>query len=299
MIRRNLSTIALVCALALAGCSEGETAPDILQTGQQANPLLLEITNPDGEVEGWMLGTIHALPDDTDWRTPAVDRVIDDADRLLVEVVGLDNSELIGQIFVGLATTPDLGPLPARVTPELREPIGEMIELSQIEPAQFENTENWAAAIMLSSVGAVGKPRNGVDRFLLTKFRSNETQAFETVTAQLSIFDNLAPSDQRDLLEGTVREWMASRDNPGDLTRAWLAGDEDALVAATSTGIMADAELRAALLVDRNRRWMPILLDNMEQTDALLVAVGTAHIVGPDGLPAMLEARGYTVRRLN
>ena len=36
----------------------------------------------------------------------------------------------------------------------------------------------------------------------------------------------------------------------------------------------------------------------LKQTPRPLVGVGAAHLVGPDGLAALLEQRGYTVRRL-
>lgn len=297
--KQMLRTLALACTLAIAGCSGGEAPKDDPETVGPASPLLYEIANADEEVEGWMLGTIHALPDGTDWRTPTIDQIVEDADRLFVEVAGLDNPAAIGETFTRLATTPELGPLSQRVTPGIREGLEEMIDQSDIAPSQFHNIESWAAAIMLSRVGATGNPGNGVDRFLIEQFKDRPVHGFELAAQQLGIFDELAAKDQRDLLEGTVREWMASRGNPGRLTKAWLAGDEAALVKATTTGIMADPELRDALLVDRNTRWIPTILRGLEDTENVLVAVGAAHIVGPDGLPAMLEAHGYTVRRVH
>ena len=61
---------------------------------------------------------------------------------------------------------------------------------------------------------------------------------------------------------------------------------------------MADVELRAAILTGRNDAWLVKLLPMLEQREKPFVAVGAAHLVGPDGLPALLEAQGYTVKRL-
>ncbi len=302
--RRPIRILALACTLAIAGCSGGEPAPEEPSTDNQAiegqvNPLFYEIANAEGEIEGWILGTIHALPDGTKWRTPAIDVAIEQADHLLVEIANLDDQSSIAATFGELATAPDSGPLFLRVRPELRAPLDEMIELSEIPPAQFSDTETWAAALLIARVGAVGNPRNGVDRFLIHMFEDRGVVGFEEAAEQLGIFDQLAPQDQRDLLEGTVSEWMKSRENPGWLTQAWLSGDLAALEEATASGIMADKELRDALLVNRNSRWMPALLSNLRQTDTVFVAVGTAHIIGPDGLPALLEPHGYSVRRIN
>jgi uncharacterized protein YbaP (TraB family) len=282
--------------LLVAACSESpdETA----ETFPPPSPLLYEIANASGEVQGWLFGTIHALPDGAEWRTPAIERVTQDADILLVEVADLENTSEISGIFARLSNTRGLGPLKNRVSLELRGDVSEMIDRSNIDPASFSSTEDWAAAIMLAQVDAPGRPSNGVDRAVIRDFASRPVYGFETAEAQLRIFDTLPPQDQRDLLEGTVREWAEAKNKRGRLVRSWITGDIAALEEATTSGIMADAELRNALLVDRNERWLPVLLDVLESDDRPLVAVGTAHIVGPDGLQAMLTDQGYAVRRL-
>ena len=68
--------------------------------------------------------------------------------------------------------------------------------------------------------------------------------------------------------------------------------------ASTREGFLADPALRAALLTGRNNRWAEAIIPLLEQSPRPLVAVGTAHLVGPDGLVALLEARGYRVRRI-
>jgi uncharacterized protein YbaP (TraB family) len=51
-----------------------------------------------------------------------------------------------------------------------------------------------------------------------------------------------------------------------------------------------------ALLVERNRRWMPALT-RCFATARCFVVVGAAHLAGPDGLVAALAAQGYRVRQ--
>lgn len=294
-MRKRLAgaVMALAGLLALSACGEREEAPE-----GKPSPLLYEIAGADGEVEGWMLGTIHALPSGTRWRTEATERVVAQANLLMVEVDGTESQADIAMIFGELASTEGLGPLSQRVSPDLRDELDTILARSDWPANTFANTESWAAAIMLARVDAFGDPANGVDNALIRDFGAREIRGFETARGQLGVFDGLAEDDQRDLVEGTVREWQAAQDNPGRLTRAWLAGDEATLERATSEGIMADPELREALLVGRNRAWMPQLLEVLEGPRRPLVAVGTAHLVGPDGLAALLEARGYKVTRI-
>ena len=57
-------------------------------------------------------------------------------------------------------------------------------------------------------------------------------------------------------------------------------------------------QLREALLVGRNRAWMEQLVPMLKRGDKPLVAVGSLHMVGRDGLVAQLETQGYKVTRL-
>ncbi len=299
-MRHPFRTLALACALFLAACSGGDASsePNANQIGTTANPLIYEISSADGGVEGWLLGTIHALPDGVEWRTPALEEVVLTADLLLVEIADVTDRNSNAETFQRLATTQGLDPLWMRVDPELRRPLDTLVNLSEIPPERFRSIEDWAAAIMLSRADALGSPQNGVDRAVIGEFQDREVRGLETTASQLAIFDDLSSDDQRDLLEGTVREWTASRDNPGWLIQAWATGDETVLEEATSTGILADAGLREALLVGRNRNWVAQLETDLALQPRPLIAVGAAHLVGPDGLAAMLEARGYTVRRM-
>lgn len=288
--------LAPVLALAVTGCSDapGEPAAD----GPPPNPLLYEIASADGAVEGWMFGTIHALPPGTRWRTPTLTRIVERADLLVVEIAALDDRDTLAETFAALGTTPGQPALDRRLPAELHAPLADLLERGDMEAAGFAATESWAAALMLAQIDAVGDPENGVDRALLRAFPASDVRELEGARTQLAIFDALPEADQRALLAAVVREADMAKIRGAELRQAWLTGDEARLVAANNTGFLTDPELREALLVARNRRWDGAIAALLADGPRPLVAVGTAHLVGPDGLVAMLRARGYRVRRL-
>lgn len=296
-LRQALAALlAPVLVLALAGCSD---APGEPAAGEAPpNPLLYEIASADGAVEGWLFGTIHALPDGTRWRTPTLSRIVEQADLLVVEIAALDNRDALAETFAALGTTPGQPALDRRLPAELHAPLAALLERGDMETDAFSATESWAAALMLAQVDAVGDPANGVDRALLREFPASSIRELEGARAQLAIFDALPEAEQRTLLAAVVREAGAAKERGAELRQAWLTGDEAKLEAANSTGFLTDPELREALLVARNRRWDRAIAAMLDGAPRPLVAVGTAHLVGPDGLVAMLRARGYVIRRL-
>lgn len=291
----TLALLAPILALALAGCSD---APGQKTDGPPPNPLLYEIASADGAVEGWMLGTIHALPSGTRWRTPTIATVIEKADLLVVEIGELKGRDEGASIYFSLAQSPGLPPVVQRLSPDLRPQLAALMERGDLSDESFAASETWAVAIALARVDAAGDPANGVDRALIDDFAQRPVRELEGMRAQLSIFDRLPEAQQRAMLAGVVRESEAARRDPARLIRAWVAGDAATIEESTHKGILAEPALREALLTGRNRRWVAAIAPMLEQPARPLIAVGTAHLVGPEGLAALLQAQGYSIRRI-
>ena len=287
--------LAPILALTLVGCSD---TPGEEQDSGPPSPLFYEIASADGVVEGWMVGTIHALPDGTSWRTPEINAAIRDADVLIVEIADLDDRTALPQIFARLATTPGQPPLSRRLPAALAPALGPLLERGGLDPDQFANTETWAAALILAQLTAEGDPANGVDRALIADFAGRPVRELEGAHAQLSIFDRLPENDQRALLAAVVRDADKAEAQAATLRQAWRSGDVAAIEKATHTGILADPDLHTALLTARNRDWVAKLVPQLNAGSRPLVAVGAAHLVGPEGLASLLTAQGYSVRRL-
>ena len=294
--RAIAAMLAPILIIALAGCSNAPAGE--AEDGPPPNPLLYEIASADGSVEGWMVGTIHALPDGTRWRTQAIAAAVRDADVLLVEIAALDDGAALAATFAQLSKTPGLPPLDLRISRNLNPLMDDLLDRAGFEPDQFEAVETWAAALMLAQIAADGDPANGVDRALIREFAGRPVREFEGANKQLSIFDRLPEADQRALLTAVVVDAERAKAEATKLRRAWLAGDVAALEAATRSGILADPDLRAALLTQRNRDWAEALVPMLKDRPKPLIAVGTAHLVGAEGLASLLQAQGYRVQRL-
>lgn len=262
------------------------------------HPALWEISGPGGE-HGWLFGTIHALPEAVDWRSPRVRGAMAGSDRLVVEVGSLKDAAGTAAILAGLARNAGAPPLSQRVRPDLKPKLAALLAKAHLSEDQFTHLDTWAAAVMLTQIatGSGHDSANGVDLALLSDWDGKPVVELEGAETQLRLFDTLPEADQRFLLDSVVED----SGKPGEserLATAWERGDMKLLAAETREGMLADPELRQVLYVGRNRAWTDKLAAMLQSGAHPFVAVGAAHMAGSEGLPAMLAAKGFKVRRV-
>jgi hypothetical protein len=279
--------LALASALALAGC--GQPARE----WPEPSPALWEVSGEHGE-KAWLFGTIHALPDDLEWRTPAFERAFEASDLLMVEISDLGNSGAAARAFEQFATTPGLPALSARAPLDDRPAVGALMMRAGMDDTDFWDVETWAAALILANAVRESETGNGVDRDLLDE--GKPVEALETFAAQFARFDRLSETEQRLLLVAVARE--AAREDAEAQAEAWLTGDLAALASRLERQLAAQPALRKALVTERNAYFTARIVETIEERRRPFVAVGAGHMLGPEGLPAQLSERGYTVRRV-
>ena len=144
--------LTLFAALLLGACNN---APDpvTLNTVKTGTPALWKVsgTRPEQTGVAYMFGTIHILPDDVQWRTPALEAAIADSDRLVIEVLGLDDTGNAARIFSRLAISPGQEKLEARIKPSLRDDLDRIIDAADVPVRALNRLESWAAALSLAS----------------------------------------------------------------------------------------------------------------------------------------------------
>lgn len=288
---RAFLAILLLCGL--AACSD-RAAP---MRADEPKPALWAIEDREGATLGWLFGTIHALPDGVRWETARLAGVIDRAGVLVVEVRDLD-PERTAAVFNRLATDEPGPPLAARLPSEARADLADLLASRNLAAGKLDGLETWAAALTLARYAGTAEAANGVDKAVVARFGGRPIAELEGAADQLAIFDGLPERDQRKLLAAVLAEQGDPAADARALAEDWLAGDLAALERQTRRGLLADPALSEALAAGRNRAWLQKLVPMLEAGRRPLVAAGTAHMLGPDGLPGLLAARGYRVRRI-
>jgi uncharacterized protein YbaP (TraB family) len=162
----------------------------------------------------------------------------------------------------------------------------------------------WLAAIGIGDALLIHlgyTPQLGLDMHFaqLARKRKMASEGLETVTQQLSFFNDMKPAVQKRFLLQTLEQTSTAKQELAKLHNAWARGDVATLEALQNKNFKNFVQLRKRLLADRNQRWLPHLQQCLKSGQTCFVVVGVEHMVGPHGLIALLHARGDKVRQMH
>jgi hypothetical protein len=144
------------------------------------------------------------------------------------------------------------------------------------------------------------KANSGVETILTAEMTNSgrPVRGLETVEEQLRYFATLPPSADVQMLDQAMDDFDTDEEKLNTLVAAWQAGDVETIAK------LGDAEMAAnqpeayqALIVDRNIAWARSLRNRLMQNGVAFVAVGAAHLAGPDSVQAQLARLGIATRR--
>jgi uncharacterized protein YbaP (TraB family) len=288
-----LRWLAFLPLLLAQACGEAPPAPP-----PDGGPALWRVQGHG--IDGWLLGTIHVLPSDVEWRTDKIDRAIQASDRLVLETADIQDPARTTATFEKMGRSPGLPPLAARVPAADRAALDSIARDGNASAQLLSRYESWAAAMLLSAAAQKQQldisSNTGVESALIAVFREEERpiSGLETAARQFTAFDTLPESAQRQLLVRTVRDAKSMRALYDHILKAWLRGDIAAIAQADAAGEPLDPLVRRSIFGERNRQWAAEI-DKLKGRP--FIAVGTGHLTGPDNMVQLLEARGYTVTR--
>lgn len=283
--------LAFFVACLLSACG-GETQQDT----PPPSPALWQISGEEGQ-SGYLFGTIHILPDGVEWQTKPIADALDNSDTLAVEIASFD----VADVFATRAQTVGLGPLTERLKPAQRPDMLKLLDHAGHKPGDFADVESWAASIMLANSISNGSSENGVDKALIDQANRADGLALfelEGPAAQLDLFDNLPAEAQRTMLASVVTEFATPQDEGAQRRDAWITGDMERIEQELSSGMMQDPAVYEMILKGRNVAMQKRIVALLNNGKRVFVAVGAGHMVGADGLPALLSNAGYTVQRV-
>lgn len=251
----------------------------------------------------YLVGTIHVLPEDE--TLPAnIQHAYQDSKQLLMEVETDTLDPLTTQaLMMKIGLLPAGQTLAQQLDATTYKKLQTAAQELGLDMSMLANFRPWLAALTLeqwelAKLGYSGA--SGVEMQLTAQATQDHKiiTGLETLEEQLNLFGQLDNSSQRDYLLYTLSELQDMQPELDELLTAWRAGDEAKLRALLQDGLKTNPKLFVALTTDRNRRWLTTLKSLLTtEHDNVLVAVGALHLIGDDGVIALLQKAGYTVTR--
>jgi uncharacterized protein YbaP (TraB family) len=308
MPRTGLRLASSVLAVVLAAaCATGPAGPPPLrESGQLVFWQVESASRPGGRA--WLLGSVHAATPDLTF-DPAVESAFEASDALVIEadITAAHGEE--GRGFVTrtlqMATLPEGESLDQLLPPPTWARLTDFLRAHGQPVEPFRRFEPWLVMTMVTSfifAEAGLPPEGGVDlRFTARAEGRMPIVALETPESQMALLDALPLDVQALLLTQMLEKQKETRAEATRLYEAWRLGDLDAIEAETEGGARAEPKLREfheRVYLARNRSMAERIDELLRDEKTWFVVVGAGHMVGREGIPALLAARGHRVARV-
>jgi uncharacterized protein YbaP (TraB family) len=322
--RRGARVAALALALVAGGACAASPAPASAASAPSACPPAAPVPTPEQLADGmrhavdsgllwkatkggrtvYLYGTIHVARFDWAFPGPHVVQAVRASDVIALEL-DMTDPDVLAHLRLAIASRPGAPALPealqrrmrvqmdaACIAPETLAPMRPEMQAVTLEVMQGR------ASGLYADYGIDGVLA-GMGRAMKKPLRSLETPESQT---RLLVSDDPAETQAT---VGAVMDELEGGSGPQMLQRLagdWQRGDlADLGSYASWCGCLDTPQQRADFvkLVDERN---PLMADKIVQWHAagqsLFVAVGSLHMLGDVGLPALLKARGFQVERV-
>jgi uncharacterized protein YbaP (TraB family) len=169
-----------------------------------------------------------------------------------------------------------------------------------LDPEFFSQMQPWFVAVMLEQLelARLGfDADSGVEAQFTRRAQTDHKPiiALETMDEQLGLLSHMPLDQQRRFLLYSLEDADDAAQEMNAVVTAWRHGDTAALERLLSEGFDKFPDLYRILTTDRNRKWLPRIEALLHDRQDYLIIVGALHLVGKDGVVALLERQGYKV----
>ncbi len=308
---------ALAAALATGLCAAASALPaaDCPPVAQTPSPERLQAGLRDARDHGflwriskdgrssWLFGTLHLAKLEWGFPGPAQREALAASDTMALELDLLDPA--IQERMTKALAAQKKTPLPA----ELQARLSRRVASECLPPQALDLlAPELQVAVLASLLGRRDglDPAWGIDTFLAGRGHASKMSvvSLETPELQLKTLLMQGPAETFEAVGSALDEFESGRAlvTLRRMAKIWADGDLPELTRYESwCGCIKTAADRAAMvrmLDDRN----PALADSIAELHAagqrVFAAVGSLHMIGPTGLPALMAQRGYRVERI-
>jgi len=277
--------------------------PALPGADRDADPALWVVRDADTTI--YLFGTIHLL-DGRTWFNDEVKTAFDGSRELVLEARLPDDPTSLQTMIIRYALDPQGPTLSSRLAPAQNAALNRALGSIGVPQGAFDHMEPWFVSLTLAAamVQQLGLNADNAPETVLThaaQARHMPIGELEGMEHQIRIFDGMPAELQMAQLAETLDEIDQAAEKFPPLLTAWSAGDADRLAAITAEEegqTPDDRILHRMLFTDRNTAWAGWIQQRLGQPGIVFIAVGAAHLTGPDSVQSLLRTRGIQSARV-
>ncbi len=250
----------------------------------------------------FLLGSVHVLKPAAYPLDERIDRVYKKCRRIVFEA---DPKEAAGpemqKQLLSHGTYLDSSKLKDHVSKKTYVLLGQRMKGLGIPATRFERYRPWLCAVSLGAMEMkrLGyEPKLGIDAHFhgLAQKDGKEMIFLETARDQMGLLAEMPPERQEQLLLQAMKELEVIGKMSSEMVSAWMDGDAARMESIMDISLGKYPQIRKHLFTDRNIEWVRKIESlTKKRGGEVLVITGAGHLVGEQGILALLRKKGYTL----
>lgn len=288
--------ILAVIALLLLSLSATAASPD------SGKHFLWKVSKGDTVI--YVAGSIHVLRK-SDYPLPDAMESTFKTSAGLVEEIDLTrfDPESAQLQMMQMGSYPQGHSLKTDLPAELYGRVTALAQEQKVDMEMLDPMRPWLTSIVLLDNQLVRKgfdPTTGVDIHFADEAEAahKPVMGLESASFQLGMLAKLPEKAQEAMLLQSLSDASNTDQEMEAMMDAWHRGDTTVLAKEQQEEFGPYPDIYQAVLVQRNRSWIPQIEKLAASGKQYFVVVGALHLVGPDGVLASLEKDGYKIEQL-
>lgn len=290
-------TVIFLCMVLFFSC-KAQPKQAVLVSNADSNTLLWEVSGNGLKQHSYLFGTFHLMCKGDILISEQLKKAIGNTTTVYMELDMDDPAVMIGGLLMmnmkggkklkDLYTEAEYNKLASFFKDTLRMPL-----------TFLERTKPYFLVAMLYPKMMPCKTVSGVEEELmkLAKAQQKEIKGLESMEFQSSVFDSIPYEEQAKELLKSIDSLYAHSKYFDTMVNVYKNQQLSAMEQLFTKSEFGLEEHQDILLDNRNKNWVGQLKTLMPK-QPVFVAVGAGHLVGSNGLIALLKKEGYTLRPL-
>jgi uncharacterized protein YbaP (TraB family) len=249
----------------------------------------------------YLLGSVHMLKQ-SDYPMPAkIESAFSNARIAMFEAdIGKMSDPSLQASMLAKSQLPEGETLKDRLSADTYKKFTEAAADAGLPAVMCDRLKPSMAALILTvvQIQKLGfDPEAGLDKhyFELATKQGKVTAGLETPEFQVDLLTGMSKEEDELVMKITIEEFEKSKKEFAELVTAWRTGDSDKLEKLLNEATEQAPDIFKRLVTDRNERWMPKIEELARGDKPAIVIVGAGHLVGKNGVVALLKKKGLKV----